>query len=575
MDGNPALRICKIIIRMKNHRILLAALALCGSLTASRAQDEMKPVWTLKPDHGLNFTGTDEEGGKFVSVASQKTITVINAADGTERWTKKFTDIAPKLRKIDDIEYLWDAEIILAFDRKMGKDQIAAIDMNTGNALWSTDQFQDVGDGHVVFVPEKKAFSVMTKKLMYFVDAQTGKVLWETPKFKSLVGKYLYDPKEDAFVMLNYKPTYLGAIFAGLKNQIIKMKASTGEVLWEQDYRGLFEKKIVTREALAKLDLDNGMVRLDLNGIQMYDYATGAKVWSNAYDETPAMVRKPMGVERFGAYGTVANPLFDGAFVYVLDCRKRGSQYLKKHEIATGKEVWKSEEIKDAKVLPNMFLKDGVVILQVGGTIEKQWFDRKRNADGGFTEEWMVDFDEYGPYNVQAFSAEDGKQLWQSERFKKGITNVVLAGKDLVVCSGKALYRLDVKTGAETYETPLGPDNVGKASYIESFGDGQVAVVGEKGVSTHNAADGKLLKASKYKKSAPLFRGSKAIHSNSLTMKNQNGDFAVYDVENCQYKKYDGRKDARAIMSFDGKRLFVYEDGSMLRSSKVTCLATR
>ncbi len=560
---------------MKYSILMAAAIATATLCTPALAQDEMKPTWQANPDHGINFTGTDEEGGRFVYAASEKTMTLYDATTGTQRWSKKFADMAPGLRKIDEVVPMWEADAIMLFDRKMGKDMMAVIDTKDGTALWSTDKFQNVTDESVVYVHEKGAFAVTTKTSLCFVEAKTGKLLWETPKFRGTIGKYIYNGSDGHITMLNYKPTALAALFTGFKNQLVKINSADGNIVWDVVYRGAFEKKILTKEALADMKLDGDKVILQMNGMQVFDYATGATVYNVAYDEAPEVVKKPFGVEKFGAYGTAAQPITDGDNLYVLDMGNRKNQYIKKYNRTDGKLIWTSPEIKDARAIPGMWLVDGVIVLQVGGTVEKQWVDvRTRHTAEGTVKvtERVVEFDEVKPFNMQAFDAETGKQLWESERFKKGITNAIVDGKDVVVCSGKALYRLDYKTGKETYEVPLGKDNIGQASYIAAYEGSRVVVVGEKGVSTHNITDGALINSSKYRKSTPMFRHGKAVMGNSLAMKTTKGDYAVYDLKTCKYTSYDGREDATACMTYSGKYLFVYEDKTTFRKSRVSCM---
>lgn len=45
---------------------------------------------------------------------------------------------------------------------------------------------------------------------------------------------------------------------------------------------------------------------------------------------------------------------------------------------------------------------------------------------------------------------------------KKGLTNMFLYGNNIMICSGKALYSMDVATGKENYEKPLKEDNIMK-----------------------------------------------------------------------------------------------------------------
>jgi hypothetical protein len=88
---------------------------------------------------------------------------------------------------------------------------------------------------------------------------------------------------------------------------------------------------------------------------------------------------------------------------------------------------------------------------------------------------------------------------WDSERFRKGITNAVVVEDQFVVCSGKELYSMDIATGAEKFVVPVAKGGVGNADQIMTYKD--MVVVGDKGVSTFNMKTGEAVASGKYKKS--------------------------------------------------------------------------
>jgi outer membrane protein assembly factor BamB len=192
---------------------------------------------------------------------------------------------------------------------------------------------------------------------------------------------------------------------------------------------------------------------------------------------------------------------------------------------------------------------------------------RKREGDTWVIEK-VVEFENVKPMNVQCFNAISGEQLWESEKMKKGLTNLFPAGNNVIVCSGKSLYSLDVNTGKENYEIALGDDNIGLADIILDYND-QVVIVGEKGVSSRAKADGKLKGSSKFRKSNPLSYNGDYIYGDRMALYTVKSDYAVYDLKSMQYKKYDARKGASAYLSDDGSYLYVLESGSMLRKSKL------
>lgn len=519
----------------------------------AKAQEDMSIVWETKLGHQILHSGTSLEG-EHSYAASDKEISLFDNNTGKVIWEKKFGDIAPKLHKIDELIPFWDSNTIFLFDRKIGKDQIACMDLESGKVLWTTDKYQDVSDESVTYIGEEDCFAIALKKELVYIRARTGEELWNTEKFRGVVGQYYFDGNEHSLTMVNFVPTLLGALFSGLKNQIAKIDLKTGQILWENTYIGRAERKVISREFMYDLSVANDKVFLRLNGMQVYDFKTGAKVWSAAFDFTPEhIVGKPMGAKAFGVYGAVADPVVEGQDVYVLDMQSRSKQYVKKYDLNTGKLLWTSPEIKDAKAIPGLRVIGGKVLLQIGGIVEKQYMKVTRTADQVITE-YVVDFVNVNPCGIQALDASTGKLIWESERFRKGITNMITFGENVVVSSGKALYSLDLATGNEKYESPVTKGGVGLATQIQPFKDDVIVVVGEKGVSTFNANNGDLINSGKYRTSTLEDRVG-----NILVMKTDKADIGTFDLNTCKYKDFKARTGALTTLSRDGNFVYVYE----------------
>ncbi len=521
------------------------------------SQEDMSVDWTVKLAHQSDlFRGLDDYGEKYCFGASDKEITVLNNKDGSVLWTAKYKEMAPKLRKVDEIIPFWDSQTLFLFDRKLGKDQIACVDVLSGELLWNTDQYQDVSEDNVIYISELEAFTLSLKDQFVMINARTGAELWSTARFKGSVGRYnLVD--DGNLVLVNYKPTYLAALFAGFKNQIVKINPKNGDILWENSYMGMAEKKVWTRESLVDIDVRDGKVFLFLNGLQVYDYSSGTNLWSAAYDYTVNVIKAPSGAKKFGVYGAVASPVIDGNDLYMVNFESAKKQKIQKYDLNSGKLLWTGPEIKEAKAIPNMYVANGRVVIQQGGTVEAQAYieTKTKNADGSVTinYEWRLWYPNVKPYGVQAFDTKDGSLVYDSERFKKGITNILVQDKNLMVCSGKALYNLDVVTGSDNYEIPLSDDGIGLATEILEY-EGDILVVGEKGVAKHNMSDGKLKSSSKYKKSNYL-----GIVGRTILLQTANKDVACFDAESCAHKRYNAKKDATAMLSRDGEQAFVWE----------------
>ncbi|MBK9628869.1 MAG: PQQ-binding-like beta-propeller repeat protein [Flavobacteriales bacterium] len=521
------------------------------------AQDDMPVIFETKLDHRIDHTGTGTEGRGYSYAASEKEITVFNNKTGAVQWTGRFKDLTPKLNKVDELTPFWESNVLFLFDRKTGKDQIACLDLSDGHLLWSTDKYQNVTDENIVYIPELEGFAISLKDRLIWVLARTGEERWATDKFKGVVGQYVVT-KNSELVMVNFMPTNLGALFTGYKNQIVKIDLANGNILWENTYVGRAERKVITKEFLYDLDVKDDKVFLRMNGMQVYDLNTGANVYSAAFDFTPdKMVGAPSGAKKFGVYHAVADPVIVGDDLYVLDMTSKKSQYIKKYDRNSGKLLWSSAEIKEARAIPNMYVEGDKVLLQIGGNVEAQAYIYKRESDGqggwNIIEEWRVWHPNVKPNGIQAFNTSDGSMAWDSERFRKGITNAVVVDDKFIVCSGKELYSMDIATGAEKYVVPVAKGGVGNADQIMTYKD-MVVVIGDKGVSTFNSTTGEPVAMGKYKKSdMEDFEGDRMI------LKTAGADIACFDLNTCKYKEFKARKGAVTSLSTDGDFVYVYE----------------
>lgn len=522
-----------------------------------QAQEDMPTVWETKLGHRFDYTGTGTEERGYSYAADDKEMTVFDNKTGATKWTGRYKDLTPKLSKVDELIPFWESDAVFLFDRKMGKDQIAVLELATGKLLWHTDKYQNLSDENVVYIPEKDGFAIALKERLVFVKAKTGEEMWSTDKFKGVAGQYVSTP-DGKLVMVNFVPGNLAAFFTGFKNQIVKIDLANGNILWENTYVGRAERKVISKDFLYDLSVVGDKVFLRMNGMQVYDLNTGANIYTAAFDFTPdKIVGAPAGAKKFGVYHAVADPVIVGDDLYVLDMSNKKSQYVKKYDRNSGKLLWTSPEIKEARAIPNMYVVGDRVLLQIGGNVECQAYiyKRERQADGSYviTEEWRIWRPNVKPNGIQAFNTTDGSLAWDSERFRKGITNAVVIDGQFVVCSGKELYSMDLATGAEKFVVPVAKGGVGNADQIMTYKD-MIVVVGDKGVSTFNMKTGEPVASGKYKK-ADL----EDVEGDRMILKTAKSDIACFDLDNCTFKEFKARTGAVTSMSTDGNFVYVYD----------------
>jgi hypothetical protein len=346
------------------------------------------------------------------------------------------------------------------------------------------------------------------------------------------------------------------ALFTGFKNMIAKINMDNGDIVWSNTYIGRAERKIISREFLYDIVVEGPRVILRLNGIQVYDYNTGANLWSAAFDFTPNGVRaRPANARQWGVYGAVADPVYvkETNDLYVLDMSNRSNQYVKKYDANTGKMIWTSPEIKGAKAIPGMYVVNDKVIAQIGGIVEFQSYEVYQ-SEYSTTYVWKVYFDNVKPNGLQAFNTKDGSLAWESEKFKKGITNAYIYENNILCSSGKELYKINYSNGEELYSVPVTDGGVGLAVKIMPYKD-KMVVIGEKGISAYTPADGKFLFSGKYKPST-----LEDTFDNILIMKTEKADIASFDLDSGNFKEFKARTGATTTLTTDGKFVYVYED---------------
>jgi outer membrane protein assembly factor BamB len=101
----------------------------------------------------------------------------------------------------------------------------------------------------------------------------------------------------------------------------------------------------------------------------------------------------------------------------------KSNQYIKKYDKQTGKLIWTSQEIAGgAKAIPNLYVVDDKVIVQIGGIVQVKGIF-KETASNSTGQSVRVDvakvYDEsVKPYGVQAFIATDGRFVWIQNALK-------------------------------------------------------------------------------------------------------------------------------------------------------------
>ncbi|RYG21340.1 MAG: hypothetical protein EOO07_02855 [Chitinophagaceae bacterium] len=524
--------------------ILLMLFALGGGLAhaQSKKSGQFKTVWESEFANKADVISMINQNGSFVLGTDGNSATVLNG-EGKQLWEGDYKKITTNKTNSSEYQYFIrskDGGYLFLFDsRKLGTDRIAVLDVKTGKEMWNSEVYQNLlsKDGGAVetvnYINELDAFMIAQKDGLNMVKAKTGEKIWETKLFKGSVGKYVYDKAKNEIVMINYKPTALAALFSGFKNQLVKINAANGEILWDATFRGGIEKKLITREALVNLNIIDGKVYLWLDGLQCFNLDNGQKIWEVDYenDMTKSGGSGLLGNKsQKGIYGTLADPIFTNDAVYIVIFANRSrTKYVEKHDLATGKLLWASEKIAGAFSMPNIHLGSGRVMLQVGGKVEVQEITTRRTPSGGTEREAKIYTDYIAQKNgILSIDDKTGATVWRSERFDKRITDMIIhEDKTVFVGDGDEFYSYDIASGKQLFDVKHNDARVGKATDVINFGD-NVVVLSERGLASYKKADGKRVYATDKLPDVDFFY---EIGGNYFLRNQKNSKNVIYGVD--------------------------------------------
>lgn len=498
-----------------------------GGLVAgkgSKTSGNFKTVWETEFENKANYLAvTGATGDSYVLGTDDNSASVLNG-EGKAIWNGDFKNITTnKTNKCDYQHAIWKnggkGGYLFLFDsRKLGTDRIAIIDIATGKELWSSENYQNllpkdrgvIGSSTddletVKYIDELDAFLIAQKDGMNLVKAKTGEKVWETKLIKGAVAEYSYDKDKNEIVMINYKPTALGALISGFKNQLLKINAVNGEVVWDASFRGTIEKELVTRKPILDLWVKGDKLFLWLDGIQVYNVNNGQKLWEVAYEndltKSSGSVLGGTKGSKKATYRMLADPLFtDDAVYLVIFATRNRTKYVEKHDLQTGKLLWASEKITGAFSMPKIYKSGDRVLVQVGGKVQVQEIEVQTGSygltgsslTGGSSTTYKVYYDYVNQKNsLLSLNDKDGTTAWRSERFDKRITDMIIdKDKTVFIGDGDEFYGYDIASGKQLFSVKHNDAKVGKAFDVIDYGD-DVVVVSEKGLASYKKDGGK------------------------------------------------------------------------------------
>ncbi|HEX5790975.1 MAG TPA: hypothetical protein VFY13_07460 [Luteolibacter sp.] len=555
----------------------------------ANAQTPMAQSWSTRISHIMTSCGQSDDGNSCYGSNAQE-FTLLSAASGGVLWHKRFQDIDPGFAKVDNQLVLWDANLLILIVRELGNDLIGAVDLNTGNLIWSTRAYRHVRPGSIIHVQATGALAFISQDGVVLVSPESGGEISRTSGFSGSPAFHACMPDGNLLLLMD-ESSASAPWSQGVGTRLVKINLHDASVHWVAMCAGAIEYKLTTGEPLADLRVEAGKVLLYTQSIQTFDYDTGVSSWSaswrpdfdnhfNVLGAPPDWVGSrsnsfypyyPVDVPRrqkqYGWYGAVAKPLISGNDVYVIDTPTKSTQYLKKYDLTTGALLWTSPAFTRVTAVPKIHLVGDAIILQMGGLVQCQYrgyLNRSYSTYNNYNytdAEWIVRDVTIQPCSLMAFRSMDGGFAWQSARIAGGITDIIPNGNRIIVAGKSILYALDLATGMNAYAVRLNGDRIGNVVDLAE-GHGEALVIGEKGVAHHRLQDGALVDRGVWGV-ARLVGSAPSL----LLFRLSNAHIVAYDDATGLYRIYQPLVGCLAQLSADGGWMYAFEKDTITRLS--------
>lgn len=345
-------------------------------------------------------------------------------------------------------------------------ESIVAYDPDTGQQLWSRAEFKKSSPFNVREIPGTPfllcntagGFAGLTKTTFFQIDYLTGQTVWQTPE---LHGQYLgtlpVASKSLVLFLINGAGadgkdpgTYIHAYdFEGKAKWSTRFAKSGAIQLHLADNSGKF---FMTSDLSGYHEpvVEGDTIYLPYLGCHALDLNTGALKWAAEFEPGNKGLKKtyaPLRIHGDRIYGAGGGSVIG----------------INKH---TGAIEWKSDRISAYAGL--LKARNNALVSQIEIVGEKVFARYGGYFSNGKTVLLME------PLGVVALNAADGKDLYNFDKAKEGLTNLMVLPETNTVMFADAhhLYGIDIAaaTPAETFKVPI--------EFKRKVGGGEIAQIG-------------------------------------------------------------------------------------------------
>lgn len=459
------------------------------------------------------------------------------------------------------------------FKEKFGVKKANAWDWDySTQAVWVKLKTDEKDVEQTLYFDERtgeKIEDISSRVSKYKVRYKRG---WLKP-YKVYAGRY-DDDASNVHVQLDYvRKVASSAMGKGTKTDITLK--STGAYNWTATFKGNIIRALcydgtVSAEGMfggeyINLVVANNRVFVVYEGISCFDLTKGNKLWETTFDNADLN----FGLMKLSqTLGQAAMPLVTEDGVYIADLSK-GQSRIRKLDLNTGAVIWESAEFGKDDVVPDLTLVDGTIIARFGGKIEVQTFIP---GTEGRPDVCKKEYKMVGPFGVRAYDAKTGALKWETfrmkelgDRFKGGISNILISGSKLYFASSKNAFCIEAATGSVVYKTDISKAGIGIPDEIWIRKEALI-IEANMGIASVNLSGGSLNFATKTKKHFGSFGTADAFYVWVGKSAFERYDFVRVDLDNgsilgiqkkTAYPQFT--PDYEEFLKYDGNKVFRYK----------------
>jgi len=373
--------------------------------------------------------------------------------------------------KLDkDIRFYQTTEmgIVIAGTEK----SLYAIEGGNGQILWRRKD-TSLDETAVAPVPGTDlvllSFEKGDKARIEAVDVLTGDSIWRSEKIKGAVMQISVDPANNLLAVVLAKDAKNRARDGFKRRPLLHvLDLASGDELWKYEVGEVEMMPARWPEDSDKevdYTLDNyyppvfidGRLYVFYEGVTSFDARSGKE-----------RLREKYRVNEDGLALTEAEPIFSENFIYV-----SGHGRVRAISRQSGDTGW---EAKDLGLTPEMILAGDVLYVRTGGQFT-------RLKDGETIER--------GSYGVSAIDTRSGKVLWRYKGADKGITNLLLPGRNTIAIADRDdLIFLDASNGKRTLRVS---HKIERPSFGLLNERGDIVIGGQSEIAAFDSASGRQL----------------------------------------------------------------------------------